>query len=451
MKRQFNIARPRRICIVGLWHQATVLAACFAEMGHNTVGVGSDHRVVADLSVGRAPVVEPELDDMLLRNIQAGRLKFTTSYADALVNAEFVFLALDTPVDEMDRPVLTEVFEAAEAIAEHRAGSLVLCVTSQLPVGTSEHLLGIIQGRNPKFDCAVAYIPEFLRLSEAVHTFFEADRFVIGSQRRDVAERVAELYEPLRRPLLLTNLRSAEMIKHASNTFLATSISFVNEVADICEQVGADIIEVVAGMKLDQRIGARAALSAGLGFAGGTLGRDIRALQELGAHHRTHTALLDAVSSVNSSRAKFVLRRLGEQYESINGLQIGVFGLTYKAGTSTLRRSIALDIIAQIVNAGGRVRAFDPLADLNSAAVLPNFEVVANPYEVAEQGDAVLLLTEWTGIKDLDWARLRKLMRSPLLIDTRNLLDPELMGNIGFVYMGVGRRACVPAFVAQGA
>jgi len=441
--------RPSRICIAGLWHQAAVIAACFAEMGHTVVGVGDDADAVHKLNAASAPVREPRLDPMLRRNLKAGRLKFTTSYDEALADAEFAFLAIDTPVDDVDRPTLDVIFKAIEAIAEHRTGSLILCITAQVPVGTSERLLEVVQRRKPGLACEVAYIPEFLRLSEAVETFFRADRFIIGAQSISVAERVADLYKPLNRPVLLVQLRSAEMSKHASNTFLATSISFVNEISDLCEQVGADVAEVVAGMKLDQRIGPRAFLSPGLGFAGGTLGRDIRALQELGETHTTGTVLLDAVAKVNQSRAEFVVRRLHRQFDSIAGLNIGVLGLTYKPGTSTLRRSIALEIIAQLVAAGSEVAAFDPLADLSNSGPLPKFDFVADVYKVASGRDALLLLTEWTGIRELDWHRIQASMRQPVFIDTRNFFDPERMAELGFVYMGVGRGA--EAVVAQGA
>jgi UDPglucose 6-dehydrogenase len=448
--KQSIASHPRRLCIAGFWHQATVMAACFAEMGHTVVGVGDDPNAARELNEGRAPVLEPQLDLMLLRNIETGRLRFTTSYSEALSGAEFAFVAIDTPVDGLDRPLLDTVVETVHAIAEHRTGRLILCVTAQVPVGTSERLLEIVRQRKPRLECNVAYIPEFLRLSEAVETFFNADRFIIGAQDKTVAERVAKLYEGLARPILLTKLRSAEMTKHASNTFLATSISFVNEISDICEHVGADVAEVVAGMKLDQRIGQRAALSPGLGFAGGTLGRDIRALQELGRQHAASTPLLDAVSLVNCSRCEFVVKRLHQHYESLNGLQIGVFGLTYKPGTSTLRRSIALEIIGRLAAAGAVVTAFDPLADFTHAGPIPKFESAADAYQAAAGRDALLLLTEWSGIRDLDWERVRTSMRRPLFIDSRNFFEPESMASFGFIYVAVGRGARAESLLARG-
>lgn len=437
--------RRFRICMVGLWHQATVLSACFAEMGHDVTGVGDDQAALASLNRGKAPVFEPRLNAMLRRNLKAGRLRYTCDYAEALAGAELVFIAIDTPVGDEDEPKLDTVFEAARRIGKHRSGAIILCVTAQVPVGTCERLAAMVREENPAVGkCDVAYIPEFLRLGEAIDTFLKADRFIIGAEDRTVAERVAPLYEPLQRPLLLTDLRSAEMAKHACNSYLATSISFINEIAGICEGLGADAVTVAKAMKLDRRIGSHAFLSPGLGFAGGTLGRDVRALQQLGREHNSATELMDAVMSVNSSRAGLVSQKLREAFSSVVELNIGVLGLTYKPGTSTLRRSLALDIIARLVEGGARVRAYDPLADLDGAGPLPSFTVAPDPYALAEGCDALVLVTEWAGIRELDFVRLSRSMRHPVFIDTRNFFDPAEMARAGFSYSGIGRGAPLP-------
>lgn len=432
-------ARSHRICIVGLWHQATVLSACFADMGHKVITVGDDAATVDSLNRGHPPVHEPDLDRLLRCQLRAGRLRFSSDYSQALAQAEFVFIAIDTPVDDQDEPELETVFEAARTVGRFRSGDIVLCVTSQVPVGTCERLAALVCEQKPAGRCDLAYIPEFLRLSEAVKTFFHADRFIIGSQERAVAERVAELYRPLKRPILLTGLRSAEMAKHASNTYLAAAISFINEISDLCDRVGADAIEVATAMKLDRRIGPHAFLSPGLGFAGGTLGRDIRALQELGRRHGCRMRLMDTVMSINRERANVVRQRLLQRYDSLKGVRVGVLGLTYKPGTSTLRRSVAQEIIAGLVEEGAEVRAYDPLADLKDAGSLPKFTVSLDPYALAEGCDALVLVTEWDGILDLDWDRLRSAMRQPVFIDTRNLFNPEKMLQAGFAYSGIGR------------
>jgi len=429
------------ICIAGLWHQGSVLSGCLADVGHRVCGVSGDARVVAALQAGEPPVHELKLPAILRRNLRAGRLKYTTDYVEALAGAEFAYIAIDTPVDAEDRSDLSSIFEAAREVGRAMRGDLVLCVTAQVPVGTCERLAAVVQEQNPPGACEVVYVPEFLRLSTAVDTFRRADRFVIGAENRAVAERVAKLYAPLGRPTLITSLRSAEMAKHACNTFLAASISFINEIADLCDAVGADALEVARAMKLDRRIGRRAFLSPGLGFAGGTLGREVRALQQLGREHERPTALVDATMSVNVTRARLVGQRLRAAYDSLAGLEVGVWGLTYKPGTSTLRRSVALEIIADLVSQGTTVKAFDPLANLGELTDLPRFTVCADPCAAAEGSDALVLVTEWAGLRGLDLGRVRASMRRPVFVDTGNVFDPVEMGRSGFVYFGVGRRA----------
>jgi len=438
-KRKKRVVQRPRVCVVGLGHQATVLSACFADMGYQVSTVGDDTLAIASLCKGIPAFHEPELRDLIHRNLKVGRLRFTCDYGQALSQAEFVFIAIDTPINANDEPELQDVLEAGRKIGESRSGDIVLCIASQVPVGTSERLADIVKKRRSAGRCDLAYIPEFLRLGEAVETFVHADRFIVGSHERNVAERVAELYRPLKRPIVITGLRSAEMAKHASNTYLATAISFINEISDLCDHVGADVNEVAKGMKLDRRIGAHAYLSPGLGFAGGTLGRDICALQELGRQHNCRMQLMNAVMSVNRERALVVKKRLLNSYPSLKGRCIGVLGLTYKPGTNTLRRSIAEEIISGLLEEGAEVRAYDPLADLENGNAVQNFTVLDDPYTLAGGCDALVLVTGWDGILELDWSRLRSGMRQPLFIDTRNLFDPKQMSQMGFTYSGIGR------------
>jgi len=410
-------------------------------MGYKVTTVGDDVSAVASLSNGNPGFHEPKLGSLIRRNLKAGRLHFTSDYGQALSQAQFVFIAIDTPINALDEPELQPVLEAARKISQFRSQDIVLCVASQVPVGTSEKLRALVHEQKPGRRCDLAYICEFLRLGEAVDTFFHADRFVIGSEEPEVAERVAELYRPLKRPMLLIGLRSAEMAKHASNTYLATAISFINEISDLCDLLGADAMDVAKAMKLDRRIGPHAYLSPGLGFAGGTLGRDIRALQELGRENGCPMRLMDAVIAVNRDRVLVVKQRLLRLYQSLGGRCIGVLGLTYKPGTNTLRRSIAEEIISGLVEEGAEVRAFDPLADLQNGNSVSNFTASPDPYTLAAGCDALVLVTGWDGILGLDWPRLRSAMRQPVLIDTRNLFDPEKMWQMGFAYSGIGRRA----------
>jgi UDPglucose 6-dehydrogenase len=428
----------KSICVTGIWHQGAVVSACLADLGNKVRGI-CDEKTAKLLNVGQSPVHEPTLPEIIRRNIETGRLRYITDYSEGLQDAEFVFICTDTPVDMNDDSDLSSIYAIVEKIGQYLSNDMILCVTAQVPIGTSEELSRIIRNLAPSYGGAVAYVPEFLRLGMAVETFQQADRFVIGCNDPDVATRVASLYEPLGRPILYTSIRSAEMAKHASNSFLANSISFINEIADLCESVGANTVEVTKIMKLDRRIGKYAFLNPGLGFAGGTLGREIRALQKLGSAHQVPTPLMDAVWKINTQRAHLVSRRLSASLGTLERKQIGILGLTYKAGTSTMRRAISLDIIKDLISHGAKINTFDPLANLSEVTNLPPMEICTDPYQVAEGSIALVLLTEWAGIDSLDFQRLREKMTGDVFLDTRNLLNPERMSKAGFRYFGIGR------------
>jgi len=426
------------VCVTGIWHQGTVVSACLADLGNNVRGV-CDEQVADRLNSGQTPVYEPRLSDIIQENVKAGRLRYIADYSEGLHDAEFVFICTDTPVNQNDDSDLRSIHEIARNIGRHLQNDITLCVTAQVPIGTSEELAGIVRQLATPHQCGVAYVPEFLRLGTAVETFREADRFVVGCNEQVVAKRVAGLYEPLGRPIIFMDIRSAEMAKHASNAFLATSISFINEIANVCEVFGADALEVARTLKLDRRIGRYAFLSPGLGFAGGTLGREIRALQKLARSAQLQTPLLDAVWQVNSQRAGLVGRRLLGALGVLEGRQVGILGVTYKAGTSTLRRAISLDIARDLIQQGAKVKAFDPLANFTEPADLPPMEICTSPYEAARGSSALVLVTEWADLPNLDLQQLRRQMRGDLFLDTRNLLDPMRMAEAGFRYFGIGR------------
>jgi UDPglucose 6-dehydrogenase len=426
------------ICVTGIWHQGAVVSACLADLGNKVRGI-CDERTATLLNTGRPPVHEPDLPEIIQCNLEAGRLRYTTEYTEGLEGAEFVFICTDTPVDTNDDSDLSSIYAIVEKIGQHLSNDIILCVTAQVPVGTSEDLAQVINSVSSTYKCEVAYVPEFLRLGTAVETFRQADRFVVGCNNPEVAKRVAALYEPLDRPIIFADIRSAEMAKHASNAFLANSISFINEIANLCEMVGAKAPEVANIMKMDRRIGKYAFLSPGLGFAGGTLGREIRALQKLGAAHQMPTPLMDAVWKINTQRAHLVSRRLSASLGTLERKQIGILGLTYKAGTSTMRRAISLDIIKDLISHGAKINTFDPLANLSEVTNLPPMEICTDPYQVAEGSIALVLITEWAGIDSLDFRRLREKMAGDVFLDTRNLLNPEAMSKAGFRYFGIGR------------
>jgi UDPglucose 6-dehydrogenase len=400
-------------------------------MGYDVVGI-SEQPALDGLRAGRAPVHEPGLDELLGRMIKAGRLRFTNSFREGLDGAEVAFISIDTPVGPDDDSDIRPIWHAVDEIGALASDGLVVVVTSQVPVGTCEQIAEKLGSR-----VHVAYIPEFLRLGTALETFRNADRFVIGADDPKLAMRLAAIYKPLGRPIHVTDIRSAEMGKHASNAWLATSVSFINQIADLCEQTGADVNEVAAIMKLDERVGANAFLSAGVGYAGGTLGREIRALQKLGVTNGVSTELFNAVDAVNQRRMDHVMNRVRSIQPVLDDVSIAVFGLTYKPGTSTLRRSASLTLISELTTAGARVSAYDPLAQLDEAGDLPQFTLHREPTEAIRQASALILMTRWP--QELAPQEAVKLMARPVVLDTGNHLDPDIAKEAGLEYSGIGR------------
>jgi len=428
-----------RICILGLWHQGPVLAACFSDLGHSVVGV-SDVATVARLTQGEPPVREPKLPGIIRRNLQTGRLHFTTDVDSALLGADFVFISFDTMVNDDDAPDTRDILGAAVRIGEGPQDDHppIVIVTAQVPVGTCDEVHRLIRRTSGRSRTSpVVYVPEFLRLGRAVDTLRGADRFVVGASDQSAGDRVEELYSVFGRPTVRTDIRTAEMSKHASNSFLATSISFINEIADLCEVVQADVDGVVRVMRLDPRIGRQAFLEPGLGFAGGTLGRDVRALQAVGQTKAITTPVLDATMLVNGARWAWVMRQIRRIGIDVEGAHFGILGLAYKPGTNTLRRSVALQIAFRLTELGASIRAFDPLTDDLPSS--PEIEVCADPYSASAGCDALLVLNTWPAIQKLDFARIRSLMRRPVIIDARHAFEAARMREMGFEYSVPGR------------
>lgn len=425
------------ICVTGIWHQGAVLAACFAELGHDVVGL-CEPVAASRLAAGEPLVHEPELPELLRSGLASGQLRFTSGAADALRGAEIVFLSTDTPVADDDSPELESVYALAETIRDGIDRDIVLCVSAQVPVGTTSELAAIVAGNSGGHGCAGVYVPEFLRLGEAVRTFREADRFVVGAADDEAGVRVAALFEPLGRPVVRTDVRTAEMAKHAANAFLATSISFMNEIADICGVVDADPAEVATILKLDRRIGPYAYLNPGLGYAGGTLGRELRVLQDIGHREQRPTRLTDAVVAVNDARPALVALQLRSALGGLTERRVAVHGLTYKSGTSTLRRAVSLDIVRSLVDAGATVAASDPLADLSEAGELPRMDLYRDPYEAAAGTDALVVLAD-AAAPALDFPKLRGVMRGDVILDARSSLRPGEVRSAGFRYASLWR------------
>jgi len=428
-----------KICTIGTWHLGSVTSACLASLGYRVLGVDNDESRVADLNRAVPPLFEPGLSELVADNLSAGRLQYTTDMEAAVQDASYVMLTFDTPIDERDQVDLREIFAACERFAPYLAGGAVLVVSSQVPVGTCQELAALVRKRNPQVSSGVACLPENLRLGQAIERFLHPDMLVIGADSADTAEKVERLLGPIAAPKVNTSLRTAEMIKHAINAYLATAISFINEIANLCERVEADAIQVSQALRLDQRIGPRAPLRPGLGFAGGTLGRDLRALLKLADQHNYDGLLLNSVMAVNERQNAVVLQKLREAHGSFEGLQVGVLGITYKAGTSATRRSAAVEIAASLIAQGARVKAFDPKAVAEELPSGLTLELARDPAEAAAGCDALLILTDWPEFQDLDYGALLPSMRQPVLLDPNNLLNQDRMTEIGFRYWGMGR------------
>ena len=386
------------------------------------------------------PIFEPGLEELIRRNVGAKRLYFTTSYEEALADAEFVFIAVGTPSDVDGQADLRYVRMAAESIADLMDHYLIIVNKSTVPVGTGDWVADIVRSRRPDVpDFDVVSCPEFLREGAAISDFMNPDRVILGSTNREAAEKVAQVHLPLRTKLMLTDLRTAEMVKYASNAFLATKISFINEIANICEALGADVKEVAYGMGLDKRIG-HAFLDAGVGWGGSCFPKDVKALASMAELESRHPHLLHAVMDINRDQRHSPLRKI-ETFlgRDLRGTIIGVLGLSFKPNTDDMREAPSLEIIRNLQRKGATVRAYDPVAMENAARLLSDVEMMQNPYDVADGADALVLVTEWNEFKNLDLIRIKKSMRQPILVDGRNIYDPGTVSGLGFQYSGIGR------------
>lgn len=429
----------KNICVVGTGYVGLTTGVCFADLGHSVTCIEIDLHKLELLRSGKSPIFEPGLEEMQERNMRAGRLRFTDDYAVGIPDAEFIFITVGTPMAEDGSADLTYVKAAARSIGQYlRSGSIIID-KSTVPVGTGDLVENIIAehaGPDVKFD--IVSNPEFLREGSALSDFFKPDRIVLGAKNREAAQRVAALHETLGAPIIITDLRTAEMIKYASNAFLATRISFINEIAQICERLGADVREVARGMGADKRIGPHF-LEAGVGYGGSCFPKDVLALYHMAASAGCHPQLLQAVMDINSDARKRFVKKVETVLGSLEGRLIGVLGLSFKPNTDDMREAPSVDIINALLKKGARVKAYDPVAMPRAEELLPTVTFTATAYDVAKDADALLLVTEWNEFKQLDWHRIKRYMRQPVVIDGRNLYDPREMRQLGFIYWGVGR------------
>ncbi len=429
----------KQICVVGVGYVGLVTAACFADLGNRVSALDVNEKRIENLKKGIMPIYEPGLEELVRRNVRANRLSFTTSYSDALKETEFAFIAVATPSGVNGEADMQYVAVAAQTIAETMTAPLIIINKSTVPVGTGDWMADIVKKYQPKpIPFAVVSCPEFLREGTAISDFMQPHRTVLGSFDHEAAEKVAQLHLSLRAPIVITDLRTAEMIKYASNAFLATKISFINEISDICEALGADVKEVAIGMGYDKRIGP-AMLDAGLGWGGSCFPKDVKALAYMAEEKGLDPKILNTVTHSNYDRRRAVVRNVEEMLGGLQGKTIGLLGLAFKPNTDDMREAPSIDIAQGLITAGATVRAYDPVAAENAHSLLPAIETVADPYALARGCDALMVLTEWNEFKNIDLERVRDAMKTPIIFDGRNIYDPVEMRAHGFTYRGVGR------------
>src|SRR5512136_981328 len=430
----------KNITVIGVGYVGLVTGACFADLGNRVICLDINPERIANLNRGILPIYEPGLEEMVSRNVKAGRLSFTTSYAEGVKDAEFVFIAVGTPSDVDGEADLQYVRAAAESVAEVMDHPLIVVNKSTVPVGTGDWVADIIKGKQKTpVPFSVVSCPEFLREGSAITDFMNPDRIVLGSLDREAANRVAELHLPLRTTLVVTDLRTAEMIKYASNAFLATKISFINEIASICEALGADVKEVAAGMGYDKRIG-RHFLDAGLGWGGSCFPKDVKALAHMALEKGRHPQLLRAVMDINTDQRREVIAKLKTLLGDLHGKTIGLLGLAFKPNTDDMRDAPSVEIAHMLLSKGAKVKGYDPVAMQVAPRFLPSaVQLAENPYECARDEDAVIIVTEWNEFKQLDLGQIKQSMKQPVMIDARNIYEPAMVKAMGFTYRAIGR------------
>jgi len=426
----------RNICVVGSGHVGLVTGACLAELGNRVICMDDDFKKVESLKTGVMPFYEPGLEEMVYRNVNNGRLSITTDIKESVEQAEIVFICVGTPQKPTGEADLSYVEAASRSIGEAMNSYKVIVEKSTVPVKTGGWVKRTIRLSNSNFD--VVSNPEFLREGKAIHDFMHPDRIVIGVESETAANIMAELYKPLKTSIIMTNIETAELIKHASNAFLALKISYINAIANICEKVGADVMKVAEGMGYDKRIG-REFLDAGIGYGGYCLPKDLAAFIKIVEEVGYDFELLKIVQKINDFQKQQIVRKLRGVLWNLSGKTIGILGLSFKPDTDDMRESPSIDIIRQLQQGGAKIKAYDPQATNNAKAILYNVEYCRNPYQVAEESDALIIATEWDEFKNLDLLKVKSLLKQPVIIDGRNIFDPAEMRRLGFIYQGVGQ------------
>ncbi len=434
------------ICVVGTGYVGLVTGACLADFGINVTCVDNDEDKIAMLLDGEIPIYEPGLDALVEKNARAGRLHFSTDLAPAIQNALAIFIAVGTPPKEDGSADLSYVVQVAEEIADNLNGYKVVVTKSTVPIGTGQLIEKIITERgNGAHPFSVVSNPEFLREGSAIADFMRPDRVVIGARDAQAVAIMKDIYSPLyliETPFVITNVESSELIKYASNAFLATKITFINEVAELCDRLGADVHHVSKGMGLDKRIGPKF-LHPGPGYGGSCFPKDTQAMSEIAHKAGRPFEIVDTVISVNERIKERSIERVREAIgDDLEGKTVAVLGLSFKPETDDMRESSSIPLVTALIEGGARVKAFDPVAMENAKKLLPeSVEYCDDSYNTAEGADAMIIVTEWNQFRSLDMERVRSLLKQPVVVDLRNLYDPQRMKDQGFRYSSVGRAA----------
>ena len=441
-----------KICVVGSGYVGLVTGACLADFGMDVTGIDKDEAKIAALKRGEIPIYEPGLEEVVDRNVEAGRLKFSTDLGPAIEEAKAVFIAVGTPPLPDGSADLSFVRQVAESIAQHLNGFKVIVTKSTVPVGTGQMIEQLVaEQTGGKGDFAVCSNPEFLREGCAVDDFLRPDRVVIGARDPRAVEVMLEVYSPLRVadvPFVIANVESAEMIKYASNGFLATKITFINEVAELCEAVGADVEVVAKGMGLDNRINPKF-LHPGPGYGGSCFPKDTRAVARIAHEQGKRFEIIEAVLSANERTQRRMVGKVAEAFGGVAGKTVAVLGLSFKPDTDDMRESPAIVVIEGLIAAGARVKAYDPAAMDAAKPLLPaGVEYCPGPYETCEGADGLVIATEWNRFRKLETDKLQKLLKRPLVVDLRNIYEPAKMAAAGFEYVSVGRPSVAAGKVA---
>ncbi|CAH0351103.1 UDP-glucose 6-dehydrogenase [soil metagenome] len=431
------------ITMIGSGYVGLVSGACFADFGHDVVCVDKDENKIAALLAGRMPIFEPGLDELVARNVAAGRLRFTTDLTDGVKDADAVFIAVGTPSRRGDGHAdLSYVYAAAEEVAHAIKGFTVIVDKSTVPVGTGDEVERIIREANPDADFAVVSNPEFLREGAAIDDFKRPDRIVIGGDNPRGLEVMRQVYRPLylnKSPLIEMSRRGAELTKYAGNAFLATKITFINEIADLCEKVGADVQDVARGIGLDNRIGSKF-LHAGPGYGGSCFPKDTLALLKTSQDYDAPQRIVEAVVAVNDNRKRAMGRKvIAAMGGDVRGKTVALLGLTFKPNTDDMRDSPAIAITQTLEDAGAIVRAYDPEGMESAKSLLPKVVYCTSAYDAADKADAIVIATEWDAFRALDLNRIKTLLTEPIMVDLRNVYPREMIEGAGFAYHGVGR------------